>query len=108
MEHVILFRRRRGRLDVFVHKIEDFVSVIEIKSTDWDTIADGNQRKLLAAHRRQVLNYVDKYLEDEHVSVCAGIVYPKAPARADVRTKIEQYLNGHGLQVVWYDDKCDR
>lgn len=27
-------RQRRGRLDVFIEQIEDFVTVIEIKSTD--------------------------------------------------------------------------
>lgn len=42
-EHCISYagkeRAGRGRLDILVSRIEDFVLVIEIKSTDWDAIA---------------------------------------------------------------------
>lgn len=112
-EHSIFLRplsartthQRRGRLDIFVGQLDDFVSVIEIKSTDWDRIASRNLQKLLAAHRRQVLRYVDKYLDDDHVNVCAGIVYPKAPTSVGLQSTVEQYLNDHGLQVAWFDVK---
>jgi hypothetical protein len=97
-------RRRRGRLDVFIDQIDDFVTVVEIKATDWDRVLCRNRRKLLASHRRQVLRYVDKYLDDDHISVCAGIVYPKAPSSDAVRIEVESYLNEHALQVVWYAD----
>ena len=111
-EHSIFLRsvttpathQRRGRLDIFIGQLDDFVSVIEIKSTDWDRIVSRNRQRLLAAHRRQVLKYVDTYLDHDHVNVCAGIIYPKAPASADLQSMVEQYLNDHGLQVVWYAD----
>jgi hypothetical protein len=96
--------QRRGRLDIFVGQIGDFVSVIEIKSTDWDRVVRSNRRRLLAAHRRQVLKYVDQYLDHDHVNVCAGIIYPKAPSSIGLQSVVEQYLNDHGLQVVWYLD----
>src|SRR5258706_13698354 len=78
LEHTITFRLgaaltkrgRRGRLDIFIDQMDDFVTVVEIKSTDWDQVASRNHQKLLAAHRRQVEHYVDKYLDDDHVSVC--------------------------------------
>jgi hypothetical protein len=58
----------------------------------------------LASHRRQVLRYVDKYLDDDRVSVCAGIIYPAPPTDPKVRVLVEEYLNGYALQVVWYDE----
>jgi len=47
-----LKRIRRGRLDLFVNELGDFVSVVEIKSTDWDRIRPENRRRLLSSHRR--------------------------------------------------------
>lgn len=98
-------RLRRGRLDIFIDRIDDFVTVVEIKATDWDQVANRNRRKLLGAHRRQVMHYVEKYLDEDHVSVCAGIIYPKAPASLEVKIQVESYLNEHALQVVWYADR---
>ena len=68
LEHSIQFlqalnsckRRRRGRLDIFVDQIAVLVTIVEIKATDWDRVLSRNRRKLLAAHRRQVMHYVDK------------------------------------------------
>lgn len=97
--------RRRGRLDIFVDQLEDFVSVVEIKSTDWDHIADRYRQKLLSAHRRQILRYVDEYLDEDRVSVCAGIIYPQSPRTPGLKDRVEAYLNDHGLQVVWYDSE---
>jgi hypothetical protein len=88
----------------FIDLTSDFVTVVEIKSTDWDQIQPRSRPKLLASHRRQVLRYVDKYLDEDRVSVCAGIIYPAPPADPTVRVLVEEYLNGYALQVVWYDE----
>src|SRR4051794_18643771 len=80
---------RRGRLDIFIDLISDFVTVVEIKSTDWDQVQPRSRSKLLASHRRQVLRYVDKYLDDDRVSVCAGIIYPAPPTDPTVRALVE-------------------
>jgi len=101
----LIRRNRRGRLDIFVDRIDDFVTVVEIKSTDWDRIPTANRRRLLAAHRRQVLRYVDEFLDEQHVSVCAGIIYPRAPVDSDLTAQVEQYLNEHALQVVWFAER---
>jgi hypothetical protein len=50
------------------------------------------------------LRYVDKYLDHDHVNVCAGIVYPRSPDTSGLKTRVEQYMNDNGLQVAWYDD----
>ena len=57
-EHTIRFytptrtgtRIRRGRIDIFIDQVDDFVSVVEIKATNWDTVKPGNRRKLLGSH----------------------------------------------------------
>lgn len=51
------------------------------------------------------MRYVEKYLDEDHVSVCAGIIYPKAPTNLEVRIQVESYLNEHALQIVWYADR---
>ncbi|HEV7238326.1 MAG TPA: hypothetical protein VGQ36_03730 [Thermoanaerobaculia bacterium] len=97
-------RGRRGRMDIFIDKVEDFVTVVEIKATDWDRVLERNRRKLLGAHRRQVMRYVDQYVDHDHVNVCAGIIYPQSPRGVGLKEMVEQYLNDHALQVVWFDD----
>jgi hypothetical protein len=112
VEHGILIpalatarHNRRGRIDVFVDLIGDFVTVVEIKSTDWDVVVGYNLPRLLASHRRQVMRYVEKYLDQDRVSVCGGVIYPTAPRQPGLKDRVEKYLNDHGLQVVWFDDE---
>jgi hypothetical protein len=112
-EHVIrllrtagtMQRQRHGRLDIFIDKMSDFVTVVEIKGTDWDRIRPKNRKKVLGSHRRQVLRYVDKFVDEDQVNVCAGVIYPSSPITSGLKEEVETYLNDHGLQVVWYDDK---
>ena len=98
-------RLRHGRLDIFIDLLDDFVTVVEIKATAWDAVLERNRRKLLAAHCRQIFRYVDKYLDHDKLSVCAGVIYPSSPSTAGLKDLVEQYLNDNALQVVWYDDK---
>jgi hypothetical protein len=97
-------RGKRGRMDLFVNETGDFVVVVEIKATDWDRILPKNVQRNLSSHRRQVWHYIDKHLGGDRVDVCAGIIYPTAPKTPGLRERVEEYLNGYGLQVVWYDD----
>jgi hypothetical protein len=89
-------------LDLFVDEPGNYVSVVEIKATDWDRVK--NVVKLLGSHRRQAWKYIEKYLDVDHVEVCPGIIYPTAPSTPGLKDRVETYLNDHGLQVVWYDD----
>jgi hypothetical protein len=95
-------RRRRGRLDIFVDDVGNFVSIVEIKSTDWDRVKPRNRQSLLSAHRRQVWRYIEKYLDGDKVEVCPGIIYPRAPVSPGLKNLVEGYLKDYGLQVVWY------
>lgn len=99
-------RIRRGHVDVFFDKQSDFVSIFEIKSTNWDAIKPTNRRRLLGAHKRQILRYVDEYLDYENVSVCAVMIYPKPPHSARIRKEVESYINEHAIQVFWYEDNA--
>lgn len=98
-------RIRRGRMDIFIEPIDDFVTVVEIKATDWHAVKIQNRRKLLGSHRRQVWKYVEQYLDYDSVSVCAGIIYPSAPVTPGLKSEIETYLNDYFLQVVWFEDR---
>jgi hypothetical protein len=95
---------RRGRLDIFVDQLGDFVTVVEIKATDWDRVIQRNRARLLGAHRRQIWRYIEKFLDDDNVSVVPGIIYPSTPSTPGLREEIEAYLGSYGLQVVWFDD----
>ncbi len=90
-------------MDLLIDELGDFVSIVEIKGTDWDRVLPHNRKKLMAAHKRQVWRYIEKYVDIDETSVCAGIIYPRAPECFGLREEVEGYLNDYGLQVVWYD-----
>lgn len=96
-------RQRFGRMDLFVDESGDYVSIVEIKSTDWDRINPKNRRRLMGAHRRQVWRYIEKFVDQDKIDVCAGIIYPKCPNSPGLQEKVEAYHNDYALQVVWYD-----
>jgi hypothetical protein len=102
-------RADKGRIDILVDEIagneEEFVSVVEVKSTDWDRIKPGNITKNLGSHRRQIWRYIEKFIEVDKVDVCPGIIYPDSPKTPGLRERIETYLNDYGIQVVWYREK---
>lgn len=97
-------RRRIGRIDVFVADAGDLAVIVEIKATNWDRIKPRNIQRNLASHRRQVWKYIEKYVDGDGVDVCAGIIYPSEPKSEGLKERVESYLNGHGLQVVWFYD----
>lgn len=97
-------KSRRGRMDLFVDETAGYVSVVEIKATNWDAIHSKNIQRNLASHRRQVWKYIEKYYEGDGTDVCAGIIYPNAPKCTNLKERIEEYMNNYGLQVVWYHD----
>ncbi len=112
VEHTIKLSRRkkgvthakRGRVDIFVDELGSLVSVIEIKSTDWDHVKSQNVSKLLSSHCRQVCKYVEEYADTQKTDVCPVIIYPRAPCSERRKEQVEAALNGNGIQVVWYDE----
>ena len=95
---------RRGRMDIYVDESDCYVSIVEIKATNWDAIQPRNIQRNLASHRRQVWKYIEKYNDGDGQDVCAGVIYPNAPKCKKLKDRIEKYLNNYGLQVVWYFD----
>jgi len=53
-------QQKAARPDIFVDELSDFISVVEIKSTDWDKVKEKNRKKLLGSHRRQVWRYIEE------------------------------------------------
>lgn len=95
---------RRRRIDILVRVNDAMVSVVEIKNTDWDRLADRRVRPNALRHARQVWTYVEPFLDFEQVAVCPGLVYRRLPKKAGRLQQVEELLNERGLQVVWQDE----
>ena len=96
---------RRGRVDILVDEIgDDLLSVVEVKSTDWDNVRDANVRRNVRRQIRQVWRYVDSQLAMRNMSVCAGVIFPRLP-RDPARTElVESMFEEEGIQVVWHNE----
>ena len=104
-EHVLSTARgKRGRIDVLLEEEDGSVSIIEIKSTDWDSMAEHRVRPNILRHARQVMKYVYPFWEDG-VDVCPGLVYPHAPRSGARRTAVEATLEERCVQVIWADER---
>ena len=71
-------RVKRGRLDILVSELGDFISIVEIKATNWDRIKPVNITKNLGSHQRQIWKYIKEFTDIEKTDVCAGVIYPSA------------------------------
>jgi len=94
---------RKGRLDVLVTDLGDYVAVYEIKATDWDRIKPKNIKKNAWKHQRQLIKYVDSYVEED-VDVSLGIIYPYPPKKQGLKELIESYLENYGTPAYWFTE----
>lgn len=104
---------KRGRVDVFVGRpagrarpspaLDPGVGIGEIKATDWDQIDTSRIRPLALRHARQAWRYIESQLAMGE-SVCAAIIYPKAPKSAAKKELVEAALDTRGVQCVWRED----
>lgn len=98
-------KQKSGRMDILITELGDFVTILEIKATDWDRIKPKNVKKNLYRHQSQLFNYVDKYVEIDKLDVCLGIIYPRPPRRKGLREFIEKRLEeSYCVPAYWYDD----
>jgi hypothetical protein len=98
-------KQKSGRIDIFIKGLGDFVTIVEIKATDWDRIKPENIKKNLYRHQKQLFNYIEKYLEVDKLDVCPGIIYPKPPHKKGLKKFIEKYLEeNYGVPAYWYTD----
>ena len=98
-------KQQSGRMDILITELSDFVTILEIKATDWDKIKPQNIKKNLYKHQKQLFNYVDKFVNVDKTDVCIGIIYPDLPKREGLRQLIENYLDEHyGVPAYWYSE----
>lgn len=97
-------RRAQGRADILITELGDMVGLYEIKATEWDRIAPANVKRNLWRHQNQLFAYVDKFLEVDSLSVCAGLIYPAPPRRPGLRAAIESYLEDYGVPAYWFSE----
>ena len=98
-------RKNSGRMDIFIKELGDFVTIVEIKATDWDKIKKKNIKRNLYRHQKQLFNYIDKYIEVDRLDVCLGIIYPKPPIKKGLRNLIEKHLDEkYGVPTYWYSE----
>lgn len=102
-------RKKSGRMDILITELGDFVTILEIKATDWDGIKPKNVKKNLYRHQSQLFNYVDKYVEIDKMDVCLGLIYPKPPRKKELREFIEKHLEEkYCVPAYWYDEIMTR
>lgn len=96
-------RQKSGRMDIFISEdTDDFVTILEIKATNWDHIKPKNITRNLWWHQRKIFMYIDKYVDHENLSVCPGIIYPYLHLTPGLRERIETYLGNYGAPDYWY------
>lgn len=96
---------RNGRVDILVEEDGgDYVSIVEIKASDWDRMTPKNVRRNARRQIRQVWSYVEAQLEIYGVQVCPGVIFPKLPRDPDRIDLVESMFWEEGIQVVWHDE----
>ncbi len=98
---------RNGRVDILVEELGDFVSIIEIKATDWDRMTDRNVRRNARRQIRQIWGYISAALDLQGQQVCPGIIFPALPKDRERLARIERLFNGEGIQVVWRHESME-
>ena len=114
---VTLSRTRSARVDLLVlpSGAEVAAVVVEIKSTDWDALAEHRMRPNLRSHIRQLQRYLDVYIDDlrqepgpsaprQWDSVSGVLLYPRRPTDPARSQLVEQIADREALMVVWYDE----
>jgi hypothetical protein len=125
---VTLSRTRSGRVDLLVLPSGGDLAavVVEIKSTDWDALAEHRVRPNLRSHVRQLQRYLDVYIGDlrqesgpadlgldaddgrpanrQWDSVSGVLLYPQRPTNSARVHLMEEITYREALTVVWYDE----
>lgn len=105
-EELSELKQKRGRMDMFIYEdSDDFVTILEIKATDWDRIKPDNIKRNLYRHSKQLFNYIDKFMEVDKKDVCHGIIYPHPPKSEELREFIEECATeNYCFPVYWYSE----
>jgi len=97
-------RVKTGRLDIHVVADDVLEAVVEVKNTNWDTMAEHRLRPNVLRHIRQVWKYIDDLLE-QGKEVSRGIIFPRMPTAAGRKDMLEEWFGEYGISVVWQDEE---
>ena len=97
---------RKGRMDVFIKTEETYVSIAEIKMSDWDVMTIKNLHRNVRRQIRQIWSYIDSQLEQKR-DVTPGIIFSNRPKKNGRLDLIEQLFGEEGITVVWDDESIE-
>jgi hypothetical protein len=80
------------------------IAIYEIKATDWDRIKPKNRRRNLYRHWKQLIEYVEKFVEVDGFSVSLGIIYPEPPRTPGLREYVEETVEEYGACAYWFTE----
>ena len=96
---------RRGRVDIIAHQDDGTEVVIETKATDWDTMAAHRVRPNVLRHIRQLMRYVNHFV-DKGIGVHPALIYRQSPSGPKRRQQIEEICVEACVEVVWRDSEA--
>lgn len=108
IEAGVCYKGRLGRVDLIEDISTSEILVVELKATDWDSMASNRIRANALRHARQVWRYINAYLDKSKLetareTVHPAIVYALTPKTTQRRDEVEAALNEQAIQVVWRD-----
>ncbi len=93
-------------MDIFVYESgDDYVTILELKATDWDKIKEKNIKRNLYRHSNQLYRYIDKFMEIDKKNVCLAMIHPKPPKKTGLKDFIEKCaMDEYSFPVYWYSE----
>ena len=95
--------------------VPHLTAVVEVKSSDWDRMADRAVRRNVRRQVKQIWDYVESELASDR-EPCPGVIFSKKLADSEQAAYVETEFNDYGIQVVWdgeeqasgdgRDDRC--
>jgi hypothetical protein len=108
--------RDGARIILFADAKQRFVSLVEIKNTDWNALARrGTLKPNVARHALRLRSYLRGTVEligdDERCTLrlrhpldrSASMMFLRGPAEQSVRREVENAFGEYGVSVIWLD-----
>jgi hypothetical protein len=102
---------RRGFIDLFLSYEEDPEPgrlpisgvLVEIKNTDWDTVARKNLRRYARRAAVQLWDYLTAELNNNLEGIQLVTIYPRQPRTPGLSRYMELLFANWGVTVTWFD-----
>lgn len=105
-EGVVKPSGRKGRIDIFVNADDNEVAVVEIKTSDWDSMTLNALRRNVSRQASQIWDYIESQLE-QGKTVSPGVIFPKRPKDKKRMELIEKLFDEREIPVVWEDESIE-